>query len=88
MSDPLQPYGLSPTGLLCPLSTRLHQDSPGKNTGKGLSCPTPVDLPNPGLEPASLMSPALAGKFFTICATWEDQTGLPPKCKVCLILKN
>ena len=23
------------------------------------------DLPNPGIEPASLMSPALAGRFFT-----------------------
>ena len=29
------------------------------------------DLPNPGIEPASLMCPALAGGFFTIGATWE-----------------
>ena len=26
--------------------------------------PPPGDLPNPGMEPASLMFPALAGKFF------------------------
>ena len=32
---------------------------------------SPGDLPNPGMEPASLMSPALAGRFFTIRATWE-----------------
>ena len=31
----------------------------------GLPCPPPGDLPNPGIEPASLMSPALAGRSFT-----------------------
>ena len=31
------------------------------------------DLPNPGIEPASLMSPALKGRFFTNDATWEAQ---------------
>ena len=30
-----------------------------------LPCP-PGDLPDPGIEPASLMSPALAGRFFKI----------------------
>ena len=38
----------------------------------GLPCPPPGDLPNPGIEPISLMSPALAGRFFTISITWED----------------
>ena len=37
----------------------------------GLPCPPPGDLPNPGIEAASLMSPALAGGFFTTSATWE-----------------
>ena len=37
----------------------------------GLPCPPPGDLPNPGIEPASLMSPELAGGFFTYSATWE-----------------
>ena len=32
---------------------------------------SPGDLPNPGIEPASLMSSALAGRFFTTSATWE-----------------
>ena len=31
----------------------------------GLSFPTPGDLPNPETEPASLVSPALVGRFFT-----------------------
>ena len=31
----------------------------------GLSCPPTGDIPDPGIEPASLASPALAGRFFT-----------------------
>ena len=37
----------------------------------GLPCPPPGDLPDPGIEPTSLRSPALAGRFFTTSATWE-----------------
>ena len=37
----------------------------------GLPCPPPGDLPNPGIKPVSLSSPALAGGFFTTSATWE-----------------
>ena len=37
----------------------------------GLPRPPPGDLPDPGIQPASLMSPALAGRFFTASATWE-----------------
>ena len=37
----------------------------------GLPFLPPRDLPDPGVEPASLMSPALAGGFFTAGATWE-----------------
>ena len=36
-----------------------------------LPCPPPGDLPDPGIEPMSLMSPALASGFFTTSATWE-----------------
>ena len=35
----------------------------------GLPCPPPGDLPSPGMEPKSL-SPALAGRFFSISAAW------------------
>ena len=37
----------------------------------GLSCPSPGVLPNPGIELTSLMSPALAGEFFTTSFPWE-----------------
>ena len=41
----------------------------------GLPFPSPGDLPDLGIEPASLMSPALAGEFFTTRATQEAQSG-------------
>ena len=36
----------------------------------GLSFPSLGDLPDPGIEPMSLMSPALAGWFFITSTTW------------------
>jgi len=40
-------------------------------TNCGLLFPSSGDLPDPGVEATSLMSPALAGGFFTTSATWE-----------------
>ena len=40
----------------------------------GLPCPSPGDLPNPGIEAGSLVSLALAGRFFTTSATWQAHT--------------
>ena len=37
----------------------------------GLPFPLPGNLPHPGVELAHLVPPALAGGFFTHCATWE-----------------
>ena len=42
----------------------------------GLLCPPPGDLPDPGIEPASLMSPTLAHQFFLTCTTWEARGAL------------
>ena len=39
----------------------------------GFSWPLPGDLPDPGTEPKSLMSPAFAGRFFATSATQEAQ---------------
>ena len=39
-----------------------------------LPCPPPGELPNPGIKPTSLMSPALAGEFFTTGASCEAHT--------------
>ena len=37
----------------------------------GSPCPPPGDLPDPGIKPMSLMSPELAGGFFTSGAIWK-----------------
>ena len=44
----------------------------------GLLVPPTGDLPDPGIEPESLMPPASAGGFFTTGATWEalEQLGI------------
>ena len=39
----------------------------------GLPRPPTGDLPDPRIKPASLMSPVLAGRFFTTSATWEGR---------------
>ena len=44
---------------------------------RGLPFPSPGDLLDPGMEPLSLVSPALAGGFFTTSATWETSVEAP-----------
>ena len=41
-----------------------------------LPCPPLGDLPDPGTEPASLSSLALAGRFFTTSDIWEARGSL------------
>ena len=51
---------------------------PGKNTGVSCHGLIQGDLPHSGIEPTSLMSPALAGMFFTTSATWEAHLHVGP----------
>ena len=44
-----------------PLSMEVYR----QEHWSGLSFPSSRDLPNPGIKPVSLVSPALAGRFFT-----------------------
>ena len=37
----------------------------------------PGDIPDLGIELTSLVSPALAGRFFTTCAPWEFPEHVP-----------
>ena len=59
MSDSLQ----TPWTVACqaPLSMGFSR----QEYWSGLPCPPPGDLSDPGTEPTSLMSPSLAGRFFT-----------------------
>ena len=50
-----------------PLSIRFSR----KDYWNGLPCPPLGNLPNLGIEHASLAPPALAGRFFTTSTTWE-----------------
>ena len=38
-----------------------------------VAMPSPGVLPDPGIEPASLTFPALAGRSFTTSTTWEAE---------------
>ena len=63
----MRPYGLQPARLLYPW------DSQGRNTGEGCHALFQGIFPAQGSNP-HLMSPALAGEFFTTSTTWETQT--------------
>ena len=65
LSDSLRPHGLYPARLLCPWGYSRQDYS------SGFPFPPSGGLPDPGIEPGSLMSPALAGGFFTTKAIWE-----------------
>ena len=51
----------------------LSMGFPRQEYWSGLPFPPPGDLPDPGIKPTSLISPTLAGGFFTTGATWEAQ---------------
>ena len=53
----------------------------------GLPCPPPGDLPDPGIEPASVLSPSLARGFFSTSATWEAHSKISP-AKTSYLVRN
>ena len=63
MSNSVQPYA----ARHAPLSMEFSR----QEYWSGLLYPLPGDLPNPGIEPSSPMSPALAGGLFTTSGNWE-----------------
>ena len=68
------------------------------HTGVGCRGLLRGNLPDPGIEPTLLKSPALAGEFLSTSATWEAQTTIPlfkkwhicvtPRCLRSLFSKN
>ena len=63
-----------------PPGSSVHKDSPDKNSGVGCHALFQETFPTQGLK-LSLMSPALADRFFTTNATWQD-------CQISLIYSN
>ena len=63
-------HSLSCVQLFATLSTGAHQAPLSMGFSRqaywsGLSFPSPGDLPHPGIEPMSPVSPSQAGRFFT-----------------------
>ena len=65
---------------LCPtLGDPMNYSPPGSSVHgilqarilEWVAMPSSGDLPNSGIKPESLMSPALAGRFYTTSATWK-----------------
>ena len=52
-----------PMDIVC--QAPLSMEFPRQEYWSGLPFSTPGDLRDPGIEPISLVSPALAGRFFT-----------------------
>ena len=65
MSDSLQlPYAVA-------RQTPLSMGFSRQEYWSGLPFPPPGGLPDPGIEPGSRVSSALAGGFFTMSSTWK-----------------
>ena len=47
-----------------------------------VACHPPGNLPDPGIKPTSLASPALAGRLFTTSGTWEAHCGTANQTKL------
>ena len=72
------PMDCSPPGSL------VHGILQAKNTGVGCCALLQGVFPDPGVEHVSLMSPALAGGFFTTSASWEA----PCRVSLCTIAER
>ena len=64
------------TAWIIALQAPLSMDFSRQEYWDGLLFPLPEDLPDSVIEPVSLTSPALAGRFFTYSASWEAHTNL------------
>ena len=80
LCDPMNysPPGFSVHGILqarilerCSFSSSLYMGFSRPEYWRGVPFPPPGNLPDPGIEPESLTSPALAGRFFTTSAALE-----------------
>ena len=66
-----------------PLSTGFSKQA----YWNGLLFPFPGDLPDPGIEPTCLVSPALAAGFFTPSSTWGTPSTGIQQTKACALLR-
>ena len=62
------------TPCTVPCRDPLSMGFPRQEYWSGLPFPSPGDLSDSGVKPASLKSPALADRFFTTSANWDAHT--------------
>ena len=81
VSDSATPWA---TALQAPLSMEFSR----QEYWSGLPFPTPGILPDPGIERTSLVSPALAGRLFTVASPgkpptvkWDNKISLWGSCE-------
>ena len=72
MSNSLQPHGLEP--LIGARQAFLYIEFSRQAYCSGLPFPTAKNLPDPGIEPGSLVSPALACEIFTTVPPGKPKT--------------
>ena len=70
------------------LQAPLSKEFSKQEYWSGLPFSTPGHLPAPGIELLSLASPALAGGFFTHCATWGSNYGNTQPSVILMISNN
>ena len=71
---------MTPWTVACqaPLSMEFSR----QESWSGLPFPPPQDLPDPGIQPMSPTSPALAGRFFTTAPPGKPTAGIKPNKNV------
>ena len=70
-AQPLRHVQFFETPWIAAYQAPLSMEFSRQEYGSGLPFSTSGNCPNLETEPASLVSPALAGGFFSISATWE-----------------
>ena len=79
-----QSYPTLSDRMNCTHQALLSVEFSSKKYWSRLPFPPPGDLPDPGIKPVSLVSPALIGGFFATCATWEQDNTVTGVSKFCL----
>ena len=51
----------------------LSKEFSRQQYGSGLPCPSSEDLPDPEIKPTFLVSPEMAGRFFTTSTSWSTR---------------
>ena len=79
----LQSVQLFATSWTVTYQALLSMGFPRKEYWSWLPCPALGDLPDSGIKTMSLMSPALAGRFFITSTTWEAHWNGPSRTFFC-----